>query len=48
MNEPTGDLRIDAALELLQGISERDPKSQVVNFEELHRTLSAILSEDTL
>lgn len=48
MSEPTGDLRIDAALELLRGISEMDPKAQAVNFEELHRTLSAILSEDPL
>ena len=47
MNEPTGDLRVDAALELLKGISELDAKTQIVNFEELHRTLSAILSEDS-
>ena len=48
MSEPTGDLRVDAALELLQGISEMDSKTQAVNFEELHRTLSSILSEDPL
>jgi hypothetical protein len=40
-------LRVDAALELLKDIQETDLKSQIVNFEELHRTLNAILSDDS-
>lgn len=47
MNEPTGDMRVDAALELLRDIAEMDLKAQIVNFEELHRTISTILSEES-
>ncbi|MGA0857872.1 MAG: hypothetical protein ACO3P3_06885, partial [Candidatus Nanopelagicales bacterium] len=32
MNEPTGDLRVDAALELLKGITELDAKTLLNHF----------------